>query len=80
MVAKEFQEILRCSVALILRGAKFLKCKSIAVIYIVACLVVVLLLLWLSSCTSNHYFSINAEEISNPSIEYRDSTALYNPF
>lgn len=31
-------------------------------------------------CSSHHYFSINAEEITNPQIEYSDSTRLYNPF
>lgn len=45
---------------------------------IVAGLVVVLLAL--SACSSHHYFSINAEEISNPSIMYSDSTSLTNPF
>lgn len=33
----------------------------------------------LSSCTSKHYFSVNAEEMSNPSILYSDSTGLQNP-
>lgn len=75
-----FQETLRCLTALILKGAKYIKSKSIAIVFIVACLAVVLVLLWLSSCTSNHYFSINAEEITNPSIEYHDSTSVYNPF
>lgn len=33
-----------------------------------------------AACSSHHYFSINAEEITNPSIMYSDSTALTNPF
>lgn len=32
------------------------------------------------SCSTKHYFSINAEEITNPSILYSDSTGLTNPF
>lgn len=32
------------------------------------------------SCSSHHYFSINAEEITNPSIMYSDSTSLTNPW
>lgn len=32
------------------------------------------------SCTTNHYFSINAEEMTNPSIEYRDSTNMQKPW
>ena len=38
------------------------------------------LVLLLSSCTSNHYFSLNADEIVNPSIVYQDSTNLDIPF
>lgn len=38
--------------------------------------IVVIVYLSLSACTTNHYFSINAEEMSNPSIEYRDSTNM----
>ena len=41
---------------------------------------VVFLVFALEGCTSNHYFSINAEEMTNPSIQYHDSTALTNPF
>lgn len=29
-----------------------------------------------SSCSSKHYFSINADEITNPSILYSDSTGV----
>lgn len=43
-------------------------------------LIVLIALLSLSACTTNHYFSVNAEEMTNPKIEYRDSTNLQNPF
>ena len=33
-----------------------------------------------SACSSHHYFSINAEEITNPEIIYSDSTHVTNPF
>lgn len=39
-----------------------------------------LLVLVLGACTSNHYFSINADEMTNPRIEYHDSTNVTNPF
>lgn len=42
--------------------------------------IAVLLVLVLGACTSNHYFSINAEEMTNPRIEYHDSTSVTNPF
>lgn len=45
-----------------------------------AIMIVVLVLLNLSACTTNHYFSINAEEMTNPSIEYRDSTNMQKPW
>lgn len=32
------------------------------------------------SCSSKHYFSINADVMENPSILYQDSTDLQNPF
>lgn len=41
-----------------------------------ATLIVLIVLVTLSACTTNHYFSINAEEMTNPSIEYKDSTNL----
>lgn len=42
--------------------------------------IVFILCLLVASCSSHHYFSINAEEITNPSILYSDSTSLTNPF
>lgn len=37
--------------------------------------------IWLmSACTTNHYFSVNADEMTNPRIEYHDSTTVQNPF
>lgn len=45
-----------------------------------AIVIVLLALMSLSACTTNHYFSINAEEMSNPSIEYRDSTNMQKPW
>lgn len=42
--------------------------------------IVALLVLVLGACTSNHYFSINADEMTNPRIEYHDSTNVTNPF
>lgn len=33
-----------------------------------------------TSCSTRHYFSINAEEITNPNIQYKDSAELYIPF
>lgn len=47
---------------------------------IVCCSLVALTSSLLTSCSSRHYFSINAEEITNPSILYSDSTGLTNPF
>lgn len=80
MDANAYKEIFNSLAALILSGAKYIKSKRVAIAYIVVCLVAVLVCLWLASCTTNHYFSINAEEITNPSIEYHDSTSVYNPF
>lgn len=40
----------------------------------------VVVLVCLCACTSKHYFSINADEITNPSILYTDSAGLTNPF
>lgn len=56
--------------------------KKIALFKVIFVLVVILLVavLLLSACTTNHYFSVSAEEMTNPSIEYRDSTNLQNPF
>lgn len=51
-----------------------------ALIVIIAALVLSVLILQLESCSSHHYFSINAEEITNPQITYSDSTSLTNPF
>lgn len=45
-----------------------------------AIVIVLLVLMSLSACTTNHYFSINAEEMTNPSIEYRDSTNMQKPW
>lgn len=42
-------------------------------VIVVVCFVVL-------SCTTNHYFSVNAEEMTNPRIEYHDSTSVTNPF
>lgn len=51
-----------------------------ALIVIIVFLVLSALTLVLSGCSSHHYFSINAEEITNPSIMYSDSTHVTNPF
>lgn len=64
--------------ALIMYVKKYLRARDLIFLLLGASLAAVLLLL--PSCTSNHYFSINAEEISNPDIQYHDSTAVYNPF
>lgn len=46
--------------------------------------VVLLLLLAIfvlnTGCSSHHYFSINAEEITNPQIEYHDSLNVTKPW
>lgn len=78
MVAK-IEKILECCLALLSSGAKFVQKKWQIWLFLGVCLVFALLV-WLSSCTSNHYFSINAEEMTNPSIEYKDSTHLTIPF
>lgn len=49
-------------------------------IVIIVFLVLSALTVVVSGCSSHHYFSINAEEITNPSIMYSDSTSLTNPF
>lgn len=47
----------------------------------VIALIMVFILIWSCvSCSSHHYFSINAEEITNPNIQYHDSTTVTNPF
>lgn len=44
--------------------------------------VMILMIFFVSivSCTTNHYFSVNADEMTNPKIEYHDSTSVTNPF
>lgn len=54
--------------------------KFIASIIIVVCFMVLIGCMCCTSCQSRHYFSINAEEITNPQIHYEDSTTIYNPF
>lgn len=55
--------------------------KDLIGIRVLIVFVMILIVLCASfACTTNHYFSINAEEITNPSIEYHDSTSVYNPF
>lgn len=56
------------------------KKETIILIVCVLCGVVIVASMLLGSCSTKHYFSINAEEISNPSILYSDSTGLTNPF
>lgn len=51
-----------------------------ALIVIIVFLVLSALTLVLSGCSSHHYFSVNAEEMTNPSIMYSDSTNVTNPF
>lgn len=51
-----------------------------ALIVIIVFLVLSALTLVVSGCSSHHYFSINAEEITNPQITYSDSTRVTNPF
>lgn len=34
----------------------------------------------LCACTTNHYLSVTADTMENPSIVYSDSTSVYNPF
>lgn len=46
---------------------------------IIALVLLVLLLIW-SSCSTNHYFSITSDSMENPNITYRDSVTLTNPF
>lgn len=47
---------------------------------LIIAMVVLAICVLTASCTTNHYFSINAEEMTNPSIEYRDSTNLTKPW
>lgn len=49
-------------------------------IVIIVFLVLSVLTLVVGACSSHHYFSINAEEMTNPSIMYSDSTHVTNPF
>lgn len=42
--------------------------------------IVMVVLLNLFACTTNHYFSVNAEEMTNPKIEYHDSTSVTKPW
>lgn len=46
---------------------------------IIALILLVLLVIW-SSCSTNHYFSITSDSMENPNITYRDSVTLTNPF
>ena len=56
--------------------------KALLRVLIVIIVLVILssLTVLLDGCSSHHYFSINAEEITNPQIMYSDSTSLINPF
>lgn len=46
----------------------------------VVLVIVLFVLVSLFACTTNHYFSVNADEMTNPKIEYHDSTTVTNPF
>lgn len=55
--------------------------KDYSGIILVVFILMLSFVIWiLSGCTSNHYFSINAEEMTNPRIEYHDSTQVVSPF
>ena len=47
--------------------------------YIVAAVLFVVIGLMVS-CSTNHYFSVTAEDMSNPNIEYRDSINVTKPW
>ena len=79
MVAN-IRKLLECLVAVISYAGRYLKKKWQIWLFTVVLLVTVLLCWLCASCSSHHYFSINAEEITNPEIMYSDSTHLYNPF
>lgn len=58
---------------------KMLNLPILTTPYLITCVAFIMVMIG-CGCSSHHYFSINAEEITNPQIEYSDSTRLYNPF
>lgn len=66
--------------ALISFLSQFTKRKDRSMWLLLAVILALALACLCVGCTSNHYFSINAEEMTNPRIEYHDSTTLSNPF
>lgn len=53
-----------------------MKFPRIRVCVVLLMLTLVVCVLSMLSCTTNHYFSVSAEEMTNPRIEYKDSTNL----
>lgn len=72
------KNLLEWFLALISSASKYLKERWQIWLFCVVCLVAALLL-FLSGCSSKHYLSINADEMSNPSILYNDSTDVQYP-
>lgn len=47
----------------------------------VMCFVLTMCVLTIAyACTTNHYFSVSADTMESPRIEYHDSTCVTNPF
>lgn len=55
-----------------------MKYRLVKVVYGMIMLVLYLCVV-LCACTTNHYMSVTADTMENPSIVYSDSTSIYNP-